>query len=273
MSYFSFIKNPLFGNNKNNNTPTNRPTPDSSSFNYTASMEGLPPDLQTKFNQLGEAINAKSIILSNYKKLFGQLNSIKDDLTGLLKANESNNQLLQDDLNERSKLEDEKKSLQQQLNNEQSETNANTNTINELNNEIEKVNNDLINKNKEISDLQSSIGNNDVLISKIEPLLGNIQDYISNKMPITGDDVTQGQQIINEINNLMQKNATGNQAGGYRYSSSQMRRKSTARRSSASGSSSSKRRRNKKRTAKKMMLGGKRMKKAKSTKRKNHKKC
>ena len=116
-------------NNKKNNTPTPN-SPDSPSFTYTSSMDGLSPDLIDKFNKLGQALNAKSEILSNYKKLFGQLNSIKDNLAGLLKANESNNQLLQDDLNERSKLEDEKNSLQQQLNDERSKTDVNSNTIN-----------------------------------------------------------------------------------------------------------------------------------------------
>lgn len=268
MNFFSF-KNPLFGNNKNN-TPTPN-SPDSPSFTYTSSMDGLSPDLIDKFNKLGQALNAKSEILSNYKKLFGQLNKIKNDLTGLLKANESNNQLLQDDLNERSKLEDEKNSLQQELNGaiNRIDDDVNSNTINKLNDKINALNDEIQDKDQEIARIQSSIGNNDALIAKIEPLLGNIQDYINNKMPITGEDVTQGQKIIDDINTLMQNNARGIQIGGYRYSSSQMRRKSTARRSS---SSQRRRNKNKNKQTKKMMLGGKRMKKSKSTKRKNHKK-
>jgi predicted nucleic acid-binding Zn-ribbon protein len=261
----SFFYNPLLGNN-------NTQAQDFLSFNYKASMDGLPPDLQNKFNQLGEALNAKSAILSKYKNLFPQLELIKESLTGLLKANESINKTLQDDLNGRIKLEDEKNSLQQQLDKAKSDSSNDAGIITDLNDQLKNVNDRIRENDQEIASLKSTIGNNDALISKIEPLLGNIQDYISNNMPITGDDVTQGQQIINEINTLMQNNARGIQSGGYRYSSSQMRRKSTARRSSSSRSSSSQRRRNKKRTAKKMMLGGKRMKKTKSTKRKNHKK-
>jgi len=259
----------------NNPIQSNRPIPDSPSFTYTASMDGLPQELQDKFIQLGEAINAKSVILSNYKKLFSELNLIKDKLNTLLTTNQLINKSLQEDLDKKIELETEQNNLIKQLEKAKLDSTKNADIIIDLNYQIGEVKKKISEKDVEIATLRSKLGDNDALIAKIEPLLDNIQEYISKNMPITEEDVTKGQEILREINNLIKKyNTPSDQSGGYRYSSSQMRRKSKVRSSRSSRSSSSQRRRNKnkEKQTKKMMLGGRRMKKKRMTKRKNHKK-
>ena len=282
--------------------PESPPSPDNKqeddSFKYSIGMPEKFP-LKTKFDDLAMAINAKKKILENYKDLNDILILLNKSLDEYITKHT-------DTASELTVLQETNKGLQKkvtEIENKPSKNSADQETIDRLNAQItenaaamldltETQNNNstnLQNIGKLIDEATIEINNkmyplNDTDITDIKKLIKTMKDKLGNDSSTTtssriseSNDVDAynpfGYDVLDNKSSADFKGANPMKKGGYRYSSSQMRRKSTAKRSSASGSSSSKRRRNKKRTAKKMMLGGKRMKKTKSTKRKNHKKC
>ena len=254
----------------------NQPSPD---FNYS-DINTIPATLREAFEKLRDAINNKKGILKGYEGLYARLQSM-DGLLDTYISNHANTITAVSTLTKEKKdLEIERDDLLKQPRSDP----ADQAKIAKLNEEIEG-------KKSEIELLNQQQSLDAGKMNAIGILLQEATDEISAMYPKNDKDITNIQKLIDEMNRKLgsdpvvkepevdfvdvynpQNTNRINTVGGYRYSSSQMRRKSSAKRSS-SGSSSSKRRRNKKRTAKKMMLGGKRMKKAKSIKRKNHKKC
>ena len=277
--------------------------PGDDSFKYETD---IPDILKAEFENLAEAINTKNKILKNYEKLLPALKYLKELLSklGTERTKIENEKRVLD--TKMAILEKERDEIEQNL----ESINSNRGQFRPIRDDFEsnelrkkEMNEALSKKDAEIQLIKDKIAEleknstlNAANIENIRKLVTEATKYINNMKPTDDSNITQIIQLINDMqtnlgadekdvrylkidNNDRDKSIIGmidnplRIEGGYRYSSSQMRRKSTARRSSASGSSSSKRRRNKKRTAKKMMLGGKRMKKAKSIKRKNHKKC
>lgn len=254
----------------------NQPSPD---FEYS-DINTIPVSLQPTFNNLQKAINVKKNILEQYKGLYATLQS----MDGLLITYISNHATTTQELEN---LKTEKEILE----NKRNDLNNRPSTNPEDQAQIAKLNQQIADKQDEINKLNKQQSLNVDNMTAISKLLDEATNYINSMYPTDNTEITNIQTLINQMKGKLgsvpvvaepevnfgdvynpQNTNRIDAEGGYRYSSSQMRRKSTARRSSASGSSSSRRRRNKKRTAKKIMLGGKRMKKAKSTKRKNHKK-
>lgn len=243
-------------------------------FNYTGV---IPASLNATFKKLTDAVNSKKNLLTEYSKLPALLK----DLDKLLNTYITNQEQFDKDLeSEKQKVENLKNQQQatadQALKNQlQTEIDSHKATIRDLQQQKQiATDTDLLAINafsdaliKYINDMPPNTPIDKNLLDRLKAKLGQVNQKQ------TVENVDQEEFDFQGHNPTIDINRIADTEGGYRYSSSQMRRKSTARRSSASGSSSSKRRRNKKRTAKKMMLGGKRMKKAKSIKRKNHKKC
>lgn len=304
--FFSGFTN-LFGQNSATPSSNNGPNTqiEDDSFKYDTD---IPDILKDEFENLAKAINTKNKILKNYEKLLPSLQYLEQLLT---KLGAQRIEIENDKSNLESKmaiLEKERDEIKQNLENINSNRQFGPTRDDFESNELRKkeMSDALTKKDAEIElikdkieELEKNSELNATNIENIRNLVIEATKYINKMKPTDDSNITQIIQVINKMQNDL--NADKNDVrylkvddnngrdssiidmttnpinrlseGGYRYSSSQMRRKSTARRSSASGSSSSRRRGNKKRTARKMMLGGKRMKKAKSTKRKNHKKC
>lgn len=239
-------------------------------FNYTGNIPGY---LKPTFDKLTIAVNNKKNLLTEYSKLPDLLKDLENLINNYItkqsnfdKDLESEKQKVADLKNQQqatadktqrdnlqSKIDEHEKTIETLKQQQQITTNTDLSAINAFSDALIKY----------INDMPPNTPIDKNLLDRLKAKLGQVnQKQTVKNVDEEAFDFTEENPMINRLSE-----------GGYRYSSSQMRRKSTARRSSASGSSSSKRRRNKKRTAKKMMLGGKRMKKAKSTKRKNHKKC
>lgn len=248
-------------------------------FNYTGN---IPAYLKPTFDKLTTAVNNKKNLLTEYSKLPDLLK----DLDNLLNTYITNQEQFDNDLKAekktvadlknqqqatadeklrkdlQSKIDEHEKTIETLKQQQQTATNTDLVAINEFSNALIKY----------INEMPPNAQIDQKLLDRLKAKLSQVNQTKQTDYGNIYDDNDRGNDIAGSDDDI-NKSVTRLSEGGYRYSSSQMRRKSTARRSSASGSSSSKRRRNKKRTAKKMMLGGKRMKKAKSIKRKNHKKC
>ena len=248
-------------------------------FNYTGV---IPASLNDTFKKLTDAVNSKKNLLTEYSKLPALLKDLENLINNYItkqsnfdKDLESEKQKVENLKNQQQATADQ--TLKDKL---QTEIDSHKATIRDLQQQQQiTTNTDLSAINafsdaliKYINDMPPNTPIDKNLLDRLKAKLSQVNQTKQTDYGNIYDDNDRGNDIAGSDDDI-NKSVTRLSEGGYRYSSSQMRRKSTARRSSASGSSSSKRRRNKKRTAKKMMLGGKRMKKAKSIKRKNHKKC